>query len=201
MSKAKRPVPSERDKVRNILERASAQGRASIVEPLPVEEVSTPVSPPPVEQVPRVASQSNTGYLPLQSGRQLAQPHPKGADSIRRTFNLAPVVVDGAYQWLQLRRGAFRQPPALAWLISAAMRDFPTEIQSLWTLARVLPEDAFADGPQQLGGRVPRETATLLADAHFKIKLERGRGPELWHCMSGALAVQLQAEGVPIAVR
>lgn len=124
---------------------------------------------------------------------------PGGVELTKKSLNLAPEVLATAEEWLRSRRRADRRAN-LSWLFETALADLPTDLDELRRLAALLPGEMYTQGrPIQVGARIRPETVERIEDAQFELSTTRTRSLALWHCVSAAIARQLEAEGFIVA--
>lgn len=205
--------------LRSLLDRARQQGVSSLASSGELDDTNGPDADPTVDAAPRasdhaavesraatvaqapttipspVPARPAAGGAAASTGRALATPFGPDRDLITKTINLAPSIVDATGSWMRARREAMRRP-ALAYLLDAALWDLPADVDQLRVLASVLPDHLYEPGPTTLGVRLPRATVERVFDARFELRVSRARGVQLWHAMSGAVALQLVAEGM-----
>lgn len=170
--------PADRDEESRVLAERAPSGNS----PPPASSHDAQEPAPPAAQL---------------AGRPLAEPFAPDADLVKKSINMAPALLAAAEDWMRARRKTQRRP-SLSTLIDAALRDLPTDLEELRKLAASLPQEIFAAGPTQVGVRVQRATLAAVEDAQFELSTIRTRSLPLWHCVSGALANQLAAEGMPV---
>jgi hypothetical protein len=166
----------------------------------PVEEPATNV---PAPTAPAALSDVTDSVIvneePLAvEMRALAGPFEDGADLVRKSVSLAPELLDALDQWRETSRDVYRRPN-LSWLVAAAIRDLPTDIDKLRDLAREMPAYLSREEPRQLGLVMPRDVVEHFQDAASRLRSPRARGVKLWRVVSTLVVAQLEAEGVTLA--
>lgn len=117
-----------------------------------------------------------------------------------RTLNIVPGFMDLVTQWLREQRKVDRKAAA-SWLFRAALHDFPTDPEELLQLARLVPEECYRGRPVRVGVAITEDIVAKLEDAQFEIMATRSRSTKVWHCVSAALARQLESEGVRLVLQ
>lgn len=117
-----------------------------------------------------------------------------------RTLNVVPGFMDLVTQWLREQRKVDRKAAA-SWLFRAALHDFPTDPDELLQLARLVPEECYRERPVRVGAAITEDIVAKLEDAQFEIMATRSRSTKVWHCVSAALARQLESEGVRLVLQ
>lgn len=187
---------------------AGASPQAAVTETI---ETAPPATPAPVAETPSVSpvtvdgsgsagsAPAATPPAPADGTRELARPFTeRDGETAARSMVVAPAVYEACDAWRRARRSEYRRP-AVSWLIAAAFRHLETEPESLRRFADVVPESVRLGKHMSMSMNLPLDIIETMQDVAFEVQLMRGSRIKTWHVLSGAVALQLAAEGIEVA--